>query len=234
MIVCGIPRCGSSLLTSLLESAGAGHPREYFWRDDISAFKERWGVQSARDYVDAVRQAGTSANGVFALKLMWVHLNDLFLYARAVSGDYESGDLDVLAAVFSSPRFVWIRRDDVIGQAVSWWKAIQSGHWWAGQEATSEPEYGFEQIDWLVNEIRVHDGCGRRWFDAEGIEPIIVDYAALCGDQEGVTRSLLAALGIEPVPGTRIAPAAGLARQADEISAEWAARYEAERQQVPG
>ncbi len=174
VVVCGVPRCGSSLLTGLLESAGAGHPSEYFWREEIPSFKQRWAVSSPREYVDGVLRAGTSANGVFALKLMWGHLNDLLLYIRAYTGDYESSDLDALAAVFSDLRFVWIRREDVIGQAVSWWKAIQSGQWWAGQEATSQPVYGFEQIDWLVNEIRVYDGSWLRWFKTEGIDPIIV------------------------------------------------------------
>jgi LPS sulfotransferase NodH len=137
----------------------------------------------------------------------------------------------VFQRVFPNFRFVWVRREDVISQAVSWWKAIQSGQWWSGQEAASEPVYGFEQIDWLVNEIRVYEGCWYRWFQAERIDPIIVGYADLCADHEGVTLGVLDALGLEPVVGARIAPMDGLTRQADEISAEWVARYEEEQRE---
>ncbi|MGH3001729.1 MAG: Stf0 family sulfotransferase [Gaiellaceae bacterium] len=37
----------------------------------------------------------------------------------------------VFGRVFSNPRFVWIGREDVVAQAVSWWKAIQTEQWWA-------------------------------------------------------------------------------------------------------
>jgi trehalose 2-sulfotransferase len=222
------------LLTSLLESAGGGHPSEYFWREDIPSFKQRWASRRLASTWTAFSGLERPRNGVFAVKLMWGHLNDLFLYIRAYTGDYEGSDLAVLQRVFPNPRFVWLRREDVVGQAVSWWKAIQSGQWWAGQEgASGKPVYGFEQIDWLVNEIRVYDGCWLRWFQTERINPIMVSYADLCIDHEGVTRAVLAALGVEPVAGALIAPMDGLTKQADGINAEWVARYAEERRAAP-
>lgn len=232
LVVCAVPRCGSSLISSLLASAGAGHPGEYFWRDEMAIYRERWQVSSPSEYVKGVLRAGTSSNGVFAMKLMWEYLNELFVYLRGFTGDYDRRDRDVLRQVFTNPHFVWMRRADVVGQAVSWWKAIQSGQWWAAQERKTEPVYDFEQIDWLVNQIHVFEGCWRRWFDAEGIDPIVVDYADLCANQTAVTLAVLDTVGFKPSTRTRIAPHDGLVRQGDEMNAQWVSRYIQDKQEA--
>src|SRR5579872_7291023 len=44
-LVCGTPRCGSSLLCETLKNTGiAGRPEEYFWRGDEPFWRERWNV----------------------------------------------------------------------------------------------------------------------------------------------------------------------------------------------
>jgi LPS sulfotransferase NodH len=57
----------------------------------------------------------------------------------------------VIAHHFPRPRFVWIRREDAIAQAVSWAAAIQTGCWhhWDKPEPHATPAYDREQIDAL-------------------------------------------------------------------------------------
>jgi LPS sulfotransferase NodH len=44
-LICASPRSGSGLLAGVLRSSGvAGSPEEYFWRGDMPAWRERWGV----------------------------------------------------------------------------------------------------------------------------------------------------------------------------------------------
>jgi LPS sulfotransferase NodH len=47
-LVCATPRSGSFLLCEALKNTAlAGQPEEYFWRDDEPAWKERWGYQTS-------------------------------------------------------------------------------------------------------------------------------------------------------------------------------------------
>jgi trehalose 2-sulfotransferase len=58
-LVCGTPRSGTSLLCGLLAGTGvAGHPEEYFWRDDVPFWSRRWGVSGFAEYLRAAIAAG--------------------------------------------------------------------------------------------------------------------------------------------------------------------------------
>jgi LPS sulfotransferase NodH len=204
-----VPRTGSAFLGGLLESTGvAGHPHEWFWRETEAELRRKWGVSGDREYVEAVLRAGTTPNGVFAAKMMWAYFEESF--AR-------------LEPVIPSPRFVWIRREDIVAQAVSWSRAMQGGRWWSGQTQPEKPlEYDFGEIDALVQEAREHDAAWQDWFAKNGIEPFEVRYEKLLADPVGIATATLAFLGLTADPATI---AARTERQADELNAEWARRY---------
>src|SRR5579864_9417497 len=76
-LVCGTPRCGSSLLCEALKNTGvAGRPEEYFWRGDESFWRERWGVSTYEEYLTRAIEQGTTSNDVFSAKLMWGYFDD--------------------------------------------------------------------------------------------------------------------------------------------------------------
>jgi trehalose 2-sulfotransferase len=226
VFVCGVPRSGTWLLAHLLHSSGVvGYPGEFFWREDAGRNREAWGVSTFHDYLDRVFEVGTAANGVFAAKLMWGYFDEFMFELRGLTGEYEQSDLSVIRSVFPHPRFVWIRRDDVVAQAVSWSKALKTGQFAAHQERTGEAIFDFEQIDGLARAVRLHNGAWRRWFVGHGIEPFEATYEELCADRLGTTLSALAFLGLEPLAEAKIAPPRELERQASEVNAEWIARY---------
>lgn len=78
-LICATPRTGSSLLCGLLDSTGvAGHPESWFRRLDEREFAARWGIADPSDgtfgyagYFRAAVAAGSTANGVFAARIMW-------------------------------------------------------------------------------------------------------------------------------------------------------------------
>ena len=200
-----------------------GWPGEWFWRDERQRNSQDWDVVTFEDYLGRVLEAGTSDNGVFAVKLMWGYLHDLLFELRRLAGEYDADDLAVLGRHFPEPHFIWIRRDDVVAQAVSWAKAVQTDRWAAHQPAAREPRFEFEQVDALYNLARVHDGCWLRWFEEQGIEPYPVVYEHLAAGPQSVARDVLDFLGLEAQAPLEIP--ADQARQADEINAEWAERY---------
>ena len=116
-MVCSVPRSGSSLLCELLcNTEVAGAPTEFFDPELMRRFRERWGATSFDDYIAKLLSKKTSPNGVFGIKVHWRQLHDLL------------GSSDP-AQLFPGLRYVHIRREDVLRQAVSWVRALQTNQW---------------------------------------------------------------------------------------------------------
>jgi LPS sulfotransferase NodH len=104
-----------------------------------------------------VRESGRTPNGVFAAKLMWDHIGRL-------AGDRPSRA--ALDELFDRPRYVWVRRGDVVRQAVSLWRALQTQSW-RHDSATAgrAPRCSFAALRHLVARLTDHDA---RWGRAAG------------------------------------------------------------------
>lgn len=231
--VCATPRTGSSLLLGLLESTGvAGHPQAYFRAPDEPSWADRWGIPRTGygDYVRAARAAGTTENGVFGAKLMWGTLEEVVDKLGAVHPDLAGADLALLNAAFGCTRFVYLRRDDVVAQAVSWLRAEQTGAWYVGGAGEISgggggraPSFDADRIGRFESTIREHNAAWEEWFAGVGVHPYRVSYEELDADMAGVTRGVLGFLGLDLPAGRAILPRHE--RQADELSEEWIERY---------
>ncbi|MCT2586395.1 Stf0 sulfotransferase family protein [Actinophytocola gossypii] len=76
-------------------------------------------------------------------------------------------DLDLLSARSGRLKFVHLRRLDVVAQAVSWAKALQT-HYWHPDEAVKpggrHPHYDEDLIGRLVGAIEKFEADWSRWF----------------------------------------------------------------------
>jgi LPS sulfotransferase NodH len=204
--ICGVPRSGTWLLAGLLDSTGvAGRPHEWFWRDTEESNRRRWESASLSAYLTRVLEAGTTQNGVFGAKLMWAYHSALLERLRGLTGEPAS-DHALMERLFPEPRFLHVWREDVRAQASSWAKAIHTGRWhqWDPPAVDVEPDRG--QVDALAREARDQNEAWRRWFAVNGIQAFPVGYEDLVADMDGVTREVLAHLGIELPPDVRISP----------------------------
>jgi LPS sulfotransferase NodH len=223
-VICALPRTGSWLLAHLLHSSGVvGYPGEWFWRDERERYSQEWRVRRFDDYLARVLDSGTSEDGVFAVKLMWGYMHELLFELRRLAREYDADDRVVLGRFFPEPQFVWLRRNDVVAQVVSWAKAVQTDQWAAQQPSQRPPVFDFDQVDALYHLARVHDGAWQRWFAAHTIKPHLVVYEELADEPERVAQGVLAYLGLEAVAPLEIP--ADLTRQADAVNDEWSARY---------
>lgn len=238
-LVCATPRTGSSLLMGLLDSTGvAGHPQAYFREPDEPLWAERWQVGYGADgefdyaaYVRAALAAGRSDNGVFGAKLMPDALEHLVTKLGTLHPDLAGDALALLRKVFGTTAFVLVRRDDALSQAVSWWRAEQTGTWFVGghgeidrgRPAPVEPFFDADRITGYLREIAEHEAGWERWFAAHGIRPRRVVYEDLVADMPTVVRELLRALGIDPSTARAVGPRHH--RQADRLNDEWVKRY---------
>jgi trehalose 2-sulfotransferase len=230
-LVCATPRSGSTLLCELLKETGvAGRPEEYFEtlrstgypRQPRQYFEGAPEVQALLPEVDpgtperafdwdGVLRAGTTPNGVFAAKVMYGHLEDLWprLDGRTLE--------DVLPGL----RYVRVSRADRVAQAVSLWMAIQTQRWRdeGDDEETHEPVYSSAAIGHLVEQLTAHELAWDEWL--VGRDPIDVPYEELAAAPAVTVTTLLERLGIAGQAPTL----PRLRRQSGERSRDWIERY---------
>jgi LPS sulfotransferase NodH len=224
--VCGTPRAGTNLLTGLLKSTGiAGRPEEYFWRDDMPFWSQRWKTSTFAEYVAAAIRAGATPNGVFGAKLMWGYMDDFLGRLCALPGPSEASDRVLVERFFGSCVFIWLWRDDLVAQAVSWAKAIQTGVWYdhLGDRPLGPTEFDFDQIESLAHEAADHNRAWGLWFAENQIEPLAIRYEDLASDQGEGTQRALAFLGLEIPDGLPIVEQTR--RQRDALNEEWIQRF---------
>lgn len=254
-LVLASQRSGSTLLVESLRATGvAGEPQEFFqylretsqapqpreWFADIEdesilrlldpLDEGKPDLAPATIWRDYIRTVGRTPNGVWGGKLMWNQTP--LLLDRAKDLPDRSGD-GLLAAirdvVGSDPVLVHVYRPDVISQAVSFWRAVQTRVWRGRPDPNRDAraEYHAGAIAHVVRMLRAQEEGWRNWFAEENVEPIDVPYPVLWRNLTQVVADVLERLGQDP----RLAPAPVLERQADQRSDEWVDRYRADAQQ---
>ena len=127
----------------------------------------------------------------------------------------------------------YVYRPDVISQAVSFWRAVQTRVWRGRPDPVRDAraEYHAGAIAHVVTMLRAQEEGWRSWFAEEDIKPIEISYPVLWRNLTEVVGTVLEALGLDP----RLAPEPVLERQADQRSDEWVERYrvDAEKEGLP-
>lgn len=234
-LICATPRSGSTLLCGLLESAGvAGHPASYFNRAGLHDYADAWRIDQPRDgridgeYVRAALAAGKTSNGVFGGRIMAETLPELVGDLAAADPVPTVSDLELLSAQLGRLRFVHLRRRDVVAQAVSWAKALQTHFWHPGEDVApggQEPHYDEQLIGRLVATIERFEANWALWFAAHSVALCEVAYEELAADPPRTAYKVLDYLGLHVPPNRQLV--VGYRRQADQLNADWAARFKA-------
>jgi trehalose 2-sulfotransferase len=145
--------------------------------------------------------------------------------AAADSGS-PATDVELLSAQFGRLRFVHLRRRDVVAQAVSWAKALQTHYWHPGEAVKpggQHPHYDEELIGRLVAAIEKFEADWTHWFAAHSIVPYQVVYEELAADPLRTAHKVLRYLGLHVPRGRQLI--IGHRRQSDQVNADWAARF---------
>jgi LPS sulfotransferase NodH len=130
----------------------------------------------------------------------------------------------------SEPVYVHVYRPDVVSQAVSFWRAVQTRVWRGRPDPArdSQAAYHAGAIAHIVTLMRDQEEGWRNWFAEEHIEPIDVAYPVLWRNLTSIVATVLEAVGQDP----RLAPAPVLERQANQRSDEWVDRYRADAERL--
>jgi len=239
-ILCTSPRSGSTLLCKLLSATGvAGHPGSHFHKPSITAWMDsfrlpRMSGETEADTLNrvfaAALQKGRGETGVFGLRLQR-HSFDFFTQKLSVLCPDGATDLERLRVAFGEVRFVYLTRQDKVGQAVSYVKAEQSGLWHKAPDGTelerlSDPQelqYDFETLKTTFDRFEGYDRDWQAWFSEQKIEPVGLTYETLSADPQAALRHVLVGLDLDIKSAEGVEP--GVSKLADDVSADWAARF---------
>ena len=258
-LVLASQRSGSTLLVESLRATGvAGEPQEFFQylpTTSQSPQPRQWFADAGDESImrlldpldegkpdlappeiwrDYIRTVGRTPNGVWGGKLMWNQTPLLMQRAEGLADRSGTGLLSAIRDVIGSdPVLVHVYRPDVVSQAVSFWRAVQTRVWRGRPDPVRDAraEYHAGAIAHVVTMLREQEDAWRAWFAEEDVNPIDVSYPHLWRNLTEVVGTVLEALGLDP----RLAPAPVLERQADQRSDDWVERYrrDAEREGLP-
>lgn len=241
-VICTSPRSGSTLLCKLLAATGvAGVPQSYFHMPSLAEWMADHDIaqqpaEPERDLLrrifDAAMTAGRGGTGLFGLRLQRQSFA-FFLEKLGVLHPGEANDADRFAAAFGRVLFIHLTRRDKVGQAVSFVKAQQTGLWHAAPDGTElerlsaprDPVYDAAEIGTWHRRMTEYDRDWDAWFRREGVAPLRLTYEALAEDPQGILRTVLSGLGLDPDRANGVVP--GVKRLSDAVSRDWAARFRA-------
>jgi acetyl-CoA C-acetyltransferase len=169
-MICTTPRSGSNYLGQIFESTGVlGRPREYFngparrvlddpaYPDDVDAQVER------------VLKDGATPNGVYALKLFPDQFSQVSPRVRLVER-------------LPNLHFVRLRRGDVLGQAISWARALQTEQYRSTQTAKGAAAYDARLVIQRIVEIARFEAAWDIYFARLPVRPLEFTYEAVVAD----------------------------------------------------
>lgn len=239
-IVCATPRSGSTLLCDLLTDCGvAGRPNSFYRQVSIADWIEQWGLTEPKEsagfdraYFDAARAAGSSANGMFGMRMMWDSVAYLSARLEKLFPGREN-DAVRYEAAFGRTVYVHLSRRDLVAQAVSRYRAEQSGLWHLHADGSERervktappPQFNRAAIASYVAEAETDNRSWETWFKTNRIAPLRLTYEMLDEDPVTAIGDLLSALGQDRAHVRHVSPRTR--RIANEQSAQWVDRFNA-------
>ena len=211
-VLCTTPRSGSNYLCQLLASTGVlGQPLEYF--NGPARRRLGWDdyPDDPREQLAMVLSHGTTPNGCYGLKIFPSQAD------KARESDW--------ATALPNLAFIHLRRDDLLGQAISWARGELTGQYRSTSPARAAAAYDPDRTEARLADIVREEA---RWslFFADR-EPLRLVYEEVVARPQAAVDAVAGAVGLEPAP---FDPSAmDLSIQRDALSEAWRARFLAER-----
>jgi trehalose 2-sulfotransferase len=130
-VLCSSPRCGTYMFAGIMKDMRLGDPYEAFNFGANRRYRPYYDVSDFCTLIDRVLEKQTSPEtGVFGVKFFWEHLERFYRIANEIDGvsELNLGFKEMLELFFGSPHYIYLARRNLLKQAVSLAKAIQSNH----------------------------------------------------------------------------------------------------------
>jgi trehalose 2-sulfotransferase len=127
---------------------------------------------------------------------------------------------------FGEPKYLWLRRDNLVAQAISFYRAVKSDEWFGiGEQRPYEGEVDLKELSEYVTFCRECDEGWRELFESQSIRPYEISYEELVKTYDLAVRCVIDFLEISD---PYIISSAVLRKQGDEWSKRVEAQYRAE------
>jgi LPS sulfotransferase NodH len=209
--VCANPRSGSTYFTILLKSTNVlGKPYEWLRADGGKAHQDYINYPTdPQEQLELLLRDGCTPNGILALKMFPEHFD------RRIESYW--------AKKLPSLQYVYLIRQDLLGQAISLSIARQTDSYahWAPERR--EPIYNSNHIRNCMDFIATGDARWRLFFASNGIKPLFITYEDLTKAPQEIVNHVAALMGVESAPidwsefNTTV--------QRNERNAQWRARF---------
>src|SRR5262245_17621088 len=169
-VICTVPRAGSNFFGQLLSSTGVlGHPLEYFNGPGRRELTDPSYPDDPREQVERILTMGRTPNGIYGVKLFAPQFREV-------------EDRIWLSRDLPNLHFIFLRRQDVLGQAISWARALQTQQYRATQSPRGDASYDRALILEQIRQIVVEYSQWSAYFARTGISPLEIRYEDLLDD----------------------------------------------------
>lgn len=205
-------RTGSNFLCEKLWRTGQlGAPYEYFnYNNLMIQMILRLGVESIQDYVQRLFELRTSLNGVFGVKL----LPEQFKFMHLAHVMWR----------FPNLKFIYLEREDILAQAVSYTKAFQTSQWSNYDIPQSEARYDYNSLLTSLGRIETARNFWASYFKQNNIQPLRLTYEKFVNDPEFYTEKILNEFNLGCNPSMTI-DLPSFEKQKNKNTTDWKERF---------
>lgn len=210
--ICTVMRSGSTWLAELLAGTGVlGFPAEYFSTEFQQQIRDAAYPTDRRAQAELILRDGATPNGIYGFKIFPVNLESVSRYFNWIE-------------VFPNLRFIHLRRRDVLGQALSRVRAVQTRRWRSTHQEQHAARYDGAAI---LEALRFTASQDARWevfFARNGIEPLRLVYEDALQAAGATIAAVADLVGFAWRP-TGEAGEVGVEVQRDALTQEWRSRF---------
>jgi LPS sulfotransferase NodH len=162
---------------------------------------------------------------------MWGTMEELITDLTRSSPHIAARDIDILTHAFGQSRFIYLKREDHVAQAVSLLRAEQTDVWHITETTdtaleTRKPQYDFHRIQALVKEAEDHNLAWLEWLKKNNIEPHMTRYEDLAVQPVLETTKVIDFLGLSLPLDIKLS--VDNQRMSDELSKSWIKKFRSE------
>lgn len=220
VFICFTQRSGSSLLAELLASTGELPQAKgnFSWQVIVK--------HSKRNKYGSFEQ--------YCASLVWLRRGNGFFACKASAAQLSFLTKEkLIPKVFAAPRFIHLRRRDVLAQAISFVIARQTGQWNIRKQVKAEePVYDAAAIAARVRAIAAANAWFEDYFALFGFPVFEVVYEDLAADPAATISDITEWLGLGPSQIDR--ERTSLKPQRNALNDEWRSRFLDESRQYFG
>lgn len=197
IVLCATQRCGSTLILEDMRNSGVlGKPEEWFVPWTPEKADVNW-----QEALASVQKRATGENGVSAIKVM---ANQLHKVDECLSTFIKPSDASYFphfAEAFKEAKWVWLKRNDIVSQAISRVMALQTGinhatgkaddkHFAGNLAKGYNPKYNegtvyrYGAILRQSTAITLENLAWQKFFESHGITPHVMIYEDVIRDPD--------------------------------------------------